>query len=109
MLYNMSKNNHPLNKNNLNPKALVESHKRTEKKRFLRHIYNSRKWKELRNEYITEHPNCEICGKIAQQVHHKRRFSTGKNKKDMLKLAYDRNNLMSLCKHCHISKHQSTH
>ena len=32
-------------------------------------------------------------------------ISTGKNKKEIEKLAYDKNNLMALCSHCHISKH----
>lgn len=94
----------PLNKNNLNEKALHAA-KNKEKRNFLRHIYNNKKWKELRNQYITEHPKCEVCGADACQVHHIKRFSTGKSKKEIEKLAYDKNNLMALCKHCHISKH----
>ena len=96
--------NKPLNKNNLNKKALAAA-KNKEKRNFLRHIYNNKKWKSLRNEYIAEHPLCECCGEPAMQVHHIKRFSTGRNKKEIEKLAYDKNNLMSLCKHCHISKH----
>ena len=101
----MSKDHHkPLNKNNLNEKALYAS-KNKEKRNFLRHIYNSKKWKELRKLYISEHPKCEICGADACQVHHIKRFSLGKSKKEIEQLAYDYNNLMSLCKHCHLSKH----
>lgn len=102
----MGKDHHkPLNKNNLNEKALAAS-KSKDKKKFLRHIYNSKKWKDIRNEYISEHPTCECCHfELATQVHHIKRFSTGKNKKEIEKLAYDKNNLMALCSHCHISKH----
>ena len=95
----------PLNKNNLTKKALSAS-KGKDKKKFLRHIYNSKKWKEIRNEYISEHPTCECCHfELATQVHHIKRFSAGKNKKEIEMLAYDINNLMALCSHCHISKH----
>ncbi len=101
----MRKNhNTPLNRNNLSKKSFKASRNK-DKKKFLRHIYNSKKWKELRKSYISEHPKCEICGEDACQVHHIKRFSTGKSKKEIEKLAYDYNNLMSLCKHCHLSKH----
>ena len=102
----MRKNhNIPLNRNNLSKKSFKASRNK-DKKKFLRHIYNSKKWKEIRKSYIEKHQLCECCGdEFATQVHHIKRFSTGKNKREIMKLAYDINNLMALCKHCHISKH----
>lgn len=94
----------PHNKESLNKNALTTKSKK-DKTKLLRHIYNSKKWKELRNKYINEHPICECCGKDATQVHHKTPFSTGKSVAEIKKLAYDNNNLVSLCKHCHIKKH----
>lgn len=103
----MCKHQKPLNKNNLNPKALKLS-KNKERRKFLQHIYNSKKWKTIRNEYINEHPVCERCGQQATTVHHIRRFSQGLNKKEIEQLAYDKNNLMSLCMKCHLSEHRRT-
>ena len=75
----------PLNRNNL-----IKNHTSKKcthsKSKFLRHIYNSKKWKTLRNKYISDHPLCEICGAEATQVHHIIPFSTGKCKKDIEKL-----------------------
>lgn len=94
----------PHNREQLNKNAFKTKSKK-DKSKLYRHIYNSKKWKDLRKKYIDEHPTCECCGKEAEQVHHIKKFSTGKNKKEIEKLAYDYNNLMSLCKHCHVSKH----
>lgn len=98
------KHNKPLNKNNLNKKALCAS-KNKEKRKLLQHIYNSKKWKSLRLEYITNHPSCEICGLPATTVHHIKRFSTGINKREIENLAYDKNNLMAMCYSCHFKSH----
>lgn len=76
------------------------------KSKFLRHIYNSKKWKTLRNEYIRDHKYCEICGEIATQVHHIIPFSTGETEDEIKEYAYDPDNLIALCCHCHISKHR---
>lgn len=69
-------------------------------------IYNSKQWKQLRNSYITEHPLCEQClleDNItpAEDVHHIKPFLSGITYNEILSLAYDYNNLMSLCKQCH--------
>lgn len=102
----MSKHKCYNNKENLNPKA-YKTKSQKDKTKFLRHIYNSKKWKSIRKLYITNNPLCECCGNIATQVHHKIRFSTGKSHKEIEKLAYDYDNLMSLCNHCHINKHKN--
>lgn len=94
----------PHNKESLNKNAFNAKSKK-DKTKLLRHIYNSKKWKKLRNEYIKQHNKCECCGDDATQVHHKIPFSKGKSKKEIEKLAYDYENLVALCKHCHIKKH----
>lgn len=72
------------------------------KSKFLKHIYNCKTWKTLRNNYISDHPVCEICGKKeASSVHHIIPFSTGTNEEEMKLLAYDVNNLKALCNECH--------
>jgi len=56
------------------------------------------------------HPLCERCekaGKVvpAIDIHHKISFMTGKTPLDKKALAFDPNNLESLCKECHQKEH----
>lgn len=56
------------------------------------------------------HPLCERCekaGKVvpAIDIHHKISFMTGKTPLDKKALAFDPNNLESLCKKCHQKEH----
>lgn len=96
----------PHNKESLNKNALTTRSKK-DKRRFLSHIYGSKKWKTLRSEYISEHPICEECKeKQATQVHHIKKFSDGKSKREIEKLAYNKKNLMALCEECHKKKHK---
>lgn len=74
-------------------------------------IYNKQQWKKLRNSYIAEHPLCEECmkkGKItpAEEVHHKIPFLSGSTYQEQINLAYDYNNLMSVCSKCHADLHK---
>lgn len=74
-------------------------------------IYNSKTWKQLRNSYFAENPLCERCLekgiiKPAEQVHHVQPFLTGKTYEEKMQLAYDYNNLMSVCKQCHSDIHK---
>jgi 5-methylcytosine-specific restriction protein A len=59
-----------------------------------------RRWKRIRDRYISEHPLCEECQKYgrltpAEEVHHIIPLSKGGTNAD--------SNLMSLCKQCHSS------
>ena len=59
-----------------------------------------RRWKRIRDRYISEHPLCEECQKYgsltpAEEVHHIIPLSKGGTNAN--------NNLMSLCKRCHSS------
>ena len=69
-------------------------------------IINSRKWQRLRNEYLGYHPLCEKCErdgiiKPATDVHHIKPIQSKTTIDDMIKLAFDANNLMALCSQCH--------
>lgn len=96
----------PKIREDLSPKSM-KTKPQKDKSKFIKHIYNTKKWKDLRNSYIEAHPICEICGENeATQVHHIVKFSSGKSNKEIEKLAYDYDNLMALCKNCHLSKHK---
>lgn len=69
-------------------------------------IYQTERWKRLRLAKLSESPLCERCmrdGKItpAVDVHHLTSFTTAADEIERKRLAYDYNNLMSLCKECH--------
>ena len=72
--------------------------------------YNTSIWHSLRDWYIKHHPFCEICEqkgitRLADQVHHKVKFLTGKTHQDRMKLLTDVNNLQSVCRDCHNEIH----
>lgn len=61
-----------------------------------------RAWKRIRDRQIREHPLCEECLKngkavIAEEVHHLLPLADGGT--------HERNNLISLCRSCHMKKH----
>ena len=75
-------------------------------------IYNSREWKELRIAKLrSTNGLCEECLKhnivtSARCVHHIVPIETARTKDEMRRLAFDWNNLMSLCKSCHARIHK---
>lgn len=74
-------------------------------------IYNTAKWQKLRNSYLMFHPLCEMCLKdgktvAAEEIHHIKPISTGKDELEMKDLAYNGNNLIALCKDCHHKVHK---
>lgn len=77
-----------------------------------RQIYNSSRWRNLKNEYLQNHPLCEKClsdgiVKPAEDVHHKIPILRGYSKEQQFRLGYDYNNLMALCKKCHAEIHKT--
>lgn len=72
--------------------------------------YQSNDWKSLREYKIIQSPLCENCEKFglyipAEEIHHLIPFGTGKSEQDKWKLLLDYNNLISLCKECHLEFH----
>lgn len=71
-----------------------------------RKIYNSERWRRLRAWKFACDPLCELClkdGKTvpAEDIHHIVSFMSTDNPVQRSYLAYDYENLMSLCKQCH--------
>lgn len=71
-----------------------------------RKIYASQRWKTLRGIKIHNSPLCEICeekGLVvpAEDVHHIVSFMSTDDPCKRYDLAYDYDNLMSICKRCH--------
>lgn len=87
--------------------------KKKEKKLYeeeRRKIYKSTRWRKLRALKIAEQPLCEMCLKegkttIAEDVHHIESFMSTDDHMRRMALAYDYENLMSICK----THHQMIH
>lgn len=75
-----------------------------------RKIYNTERWRRLRAWKFACNPLCEICLKDdkivpAEDVHHIVSFMSTDDIAKRNFLAYDYDNLMSLCKQCHQKVH----
>ena len=73
-------------------------------------IYQSAKWKKLRESKLQQNPLCEMClskGIItpAVDVHHKDSFLNYEGSTRLYK-AYNYSNLLSVCKKCHSYLHK---
>lgn len=71
-----------------------------------RKIYQSERWRRLRAWKVVNDPLCELCLKegrtvLAEDVHHIVSFMSTDDETQRNYLAYDYDNLMSLCKQCH--------
>ena len=78
----------------------------TAKKQQYQHIYQDRRWKRMRAAKIANNPLCEKCeveGRVTPttEVHHKIPFQTGRNTEEVERLAFEWDNLMSVCTSCH--------
>lgn len=72
--------------------------------------YGSAAWKRLRSTFYSEHPCCEECLKRQKitptsDIHHLRRFSSGKTEEERWTLLLSQNNLRALCESCHMKYH----
>lgn len=87
-------------------KTNVNSYMEEERKK----IYRSERWKRLRALKFANNPLCELCQKEgrttpAEDIHHIVSFMTATDPGTRYQLAYDYDNLMSLCKQCHQRQH----
>jgi len=74
-------------------------------------IYNTPIWKRLRAEKFKANPVCEHCEKegrvsITEEVHHRIPFEIMSSREQQQEVAYDRDNLVSLCMDCHKEAHR---
>lgn len=57
-------------------------------------VYAGKRWQRTRDWQLYEHPLCDICGRIATDVHHRQDLADGG-------APYNPDNLQSLCRSCH--------
>lgn len=80
------------------------------KRKERQEIYQTTRWRQLRLAKLLASPLCEVClqqDKVtpAVDVHHKISFLTAKDYSNKMRLAYDYDNLMAICKTCHAKEH----
>lgn len=73
-------------------------------------IYQTERWRRLRAVKVSMNPLCELCekdGRVTptEDVHHIQSFMSTDDPVQRNFLAYDFDNLMSLCKTCHQKVH----
>lgn len=73
---------------------------------------NSKRWRDTRNAWLTEHPLCQECEKhghvvAATCVHHIIPVESARTDKACEELAFSQSNLMSLCYKCHADIHKA--
>jgi len=88
----------------------VNNYQRHGKASDIAKLYASTKWRKLRDAFLLYHPLCQMCEangvvKEAEEVHHIKPISKGKDENEMRALAFDPCNLMSLCSECHHKVH----
>jgi 5-methylcytosine-specific restriction protein A len=74
-------------------------------------IYQDKRWKKLRAVKMRANPLCERCeikNKVvpAVEVHHKIPFDWGRTSAEVDDLAFDYDNLQSVCDPCHDDAHE---
>jgi 5-methylcytosine-specific restriction protein A len=70
------------------------------------------RWRTLRNQYLAEHPECELClsqgiHRAANCVHHRSPVESAPTERLAEQLAYSWSNLQALCLHCHKGIHEA--
>lgn len=74
-------------------------------------VYQTTRWQQLRKSKLFDNPLCELCSRHgvttpAEDVHHIVSFMSTEDQVQRNRLAYDRNNLQSLCRACHQYQHR---
>lgn len=74
-------------------------------------VYQDKRWKQLRQIKLVNNPACERCDalgrvSLADEVHHIIPFDRGKSQEEIEALAFDYENLMSVCDACHDEIHK---
>ena len=73
-------------------------------------VYNTHRWRLMRDKYLMMHPLCERCLRndeynAATEVHHNKPLSTAETEMTLKYLGFSYENLEALCEKCHHEVH----
>lgn len=73
-------------------------------------IYQTTEWRKLRLAHLMNFPLCQRCSEhgvdtAAKDLHHLISFMKGKDEDERKSLAFNDNNIISVCQHCHLYLH----
>lgn len=97
--------NKPKRKNNSRKKHGLQ-------KMIQEHVYSTTRWKHVRKSYFMQFPLCQKClaeGRTTEteEIHHRIPLKTCNGDLNyLLQLAFDYDNLMSVCTQCHHDIHR---
>lgn len=92
------------------PTPQQRGYKPTERSDRASRMYNTTQWRNLRKAQLMAHPLCAVCMErgiitAARDVHHIYEISNADNDLEAKDIAFDANNLISLCMACHSRYH----
>lgn len=84
---------------------------RTLQKKKYQEVYQDPRWRKLRDLKFRNNPLCEVCEArglvvMAEEIHHIQPFDIWAPREQLEALAYDYNNLKSVCIPCHKDEHK---
>jgi 5-methylcytosine-specific restriction enzyme A len=84
---------------------------KTYNKAVYQDVYQDPRWRRLRDQKLMDNPICELCemkGRVTQteEIHHIKPFEISKGREELELLAFDYDNLISLCIPCHKEEHR---
>ena len=69
-------------------------------------VYNTPTWKNIRRSMLMCHPLCQNCLRnLASEIHHVKPLTSATDDAELLYLAFDTGNLMTVCETCHHDLH----
>lgn len=65
-------------------------------------VYNTKRWRRLREALLMINPICQRCGQeLSVEVHHVIPLADARDEQMMVDIGFDESNLMCLCERCH--------
>lgn len=91
----------------INKTPITTSSQSKERTKQRQSFYNKSEWRKLRKAKLMAQPLCELCGAVAQHIHHIISFVNEDDELKQMELLLNWENLQSLCQECHNRLHNN--
>ena len=89
----------------INKKQITTSNVNKERTKQRQSFYNKSEWRKIRKAKLMAQPLCELCGAVAEHIHHIISFVNEDDAMKQMELLLNWENLQSLCQECHNRLH----